>query len=149
MKPRADFACLSKKCRTDEGEATVYELPIDAKVCPVCASKRIQRLYNKIAVLRGAQPDRDPRLTSSSHLVRSTALLTPGFDHADAVKPSGDLATHSFSASEVDGMTQGKGRPMTQMELARARRQDPRSAASFIAAQAGRRIHTQVVGRDG
>lgn len=53
MGPRADFACLSKACRTAEGEATVYELPVAAKVCPVCGSKRLQRLFNAVNVARG------------------------------------------------------------------------------------------------
>jgi hypothetical protein len=43
--PRADFACLSPKCKQD-GASTVYEdLPINTTRCPVCGSKRIQRLY--------------------------------------------------------------------------------------------------------
>lgn len=45
--PRADFTCLGKKCRTPDGESAVYaDLPIDSKFCPVCRSKRIQRLYS-------------------------------------------------------------------------------------------------------
>jgi hypothetical protein len=56
MGPRADFVCLSKKCFQD-GAATVYELPVASTRCPVCSSKRIQRLYNSApAVLRGV-PD--------------------------------------------------------------------------------------------
>src|SRR5882724_5056602 len=44
--PRADFACLSPKCRQD-GASTVYEdLPVGSTRCPVCGSKRLQRLYN-------------------------------------------------------------------------------------------------------
>ena len=87
MAPRADFTCLSPHCRQD-GAATVYEdLPITSTRCPVCGSKRITRLYNKITVLRGAAQERDPALTSSSHLRRSTALLRAGFDHHDATKP--------------------------------------------------------------
>lgn len=46
MGPRADFTCLSPKCRQD-GAATVYaDLPVESKRCPVCGSKRFQRLYN-------------------------------------------------------------------------------------------------------
>jgi hypothetical protein len=45
MGPRADFVCLNKKCQQD-GAATVYELPVASTRCPVCSSKRIQRLYN-------------------------------------------------------------------------------------------------------
>lgn len=46
MGPRADFACLSKKCQQD-GAATVYELPVASTRCPVCSSRRLQRLYNQ------------------------------------------------------------------------------------------------------
>ena len=49
---RADFACLSKKCRQPDGEAPVYELPAIATRCPVCSSKRIQRLFNSVNVMR-------------------------------------------------------------------------------------------------
>ena len=44
MGPHADFACLSKKCTTDDG-ATVYDLPVATTRCPVCGSKRIKRLW--------------------------------------------------------------------------------------------------------
>src|SRR3989338_4456149 len=59
MTPRADFACLSRKCRSEtEGAAPIYELPVGATRCPVCGSKRLQRLWNRApAVLRGAQPE--------------------------------------------------------------------------------------------
>lgn len=53
MGPRADFACLSKKCQQD-GSATVYpDLPISSTRCPVCGSKRLQRLYNSVNVAMG------------------------------------------------------------------------------------------------
>ena len=45
MPPVADYACLSKKCRTEAGEAAVYELPLKSIRCPACGSKRIQRLF--------------------------------------------------------------------------------------------------------
>lgn len=50
---RADFACLSKRCRTAEGVAPTYELPIAAKACPVCSSKRIQRVYTPPNISQG------------------------------------------------------------------------------------------------
>jgi len=150
MKPLADFACLGRKCATPEG-ATVHELPIDAKFCPVCGSKRVQRLFNRIAVLRGARPDPNWKLTSNSHLVRSTALLQPGFDEADKRKPPKDLPTYAFSASQVDGFSQGKGRPMTEMEQASLARTDRRagapSALTLVRSLRGR-IPTEVVARD-
>jgi hypothetical protein len=43
MSPRADFACLSKACRTDSG-ATVYELPVGATHCPM-GHKRLTRIW--------------------------------------------------------------------------------------------------------
>lgn len=63
--PRADYACLAKPCKHTEGHecqleacpndgsASVYELPTTAKRCPVCGSKRIQRLYNAINISHG------------------------------------------------------------------------------------------------
>ena len=48
---------MSPKCRQDEGATVYVDLPIATKFCPVCRSKRIQRLYNSApAVLRGV-PD--------------------------------------------------------------------------------------------
>ncbi len=140
--PTADFACLSVKCKTEDGAAPTYELPITAIRCPVCGSKRVKRLFNKIAVLRGAAPDRDPRLTSSSHLVRSTALLTPGFDHADSVKPPKDMTSFALESSQFGGFQPGKSKPLTQMEIMRERRHDPHGAVAALAAQAGFRIPT-------
>ena len=52
--PSADFACLSKKCATDEGAPT-YELPVAATRCPVCGSKRITRIWTPPAILRSGQ----------------------------------------------------------------------------------------------
>ena len=50
--PHADFACLSPKCRTEDG-ASVYDLPLGSSRCPVCGSRRLTRLYNAINVGRG------------------------------------------------------------------------------------------------
>lgn len=52
MGPRANFACLAKRCQQD-GAATIYELPITATRCPVCGSKRIRRLYDSINISSG------------------------------------------------------------------------------------------------
>jgi len=55
--PRADFACMGKQCRTDEGAPT-YELPVTATRCPVCGSRRLQRLWNKApGMLRSGSRD--------------------------------------------------------------------------------------------
>ena len=51
MKPRADFACLSKACADpDTGDAPTYELPVDATHCPR-GHKRLRRLFNRIGVM--------------------------------------------------------------------------------------------------
>lgn len=49
--PHANFSCLSKKCRTDDGAAPVYDLPLTAKRCPVCGSSRIRRLFDAVNVV--------------------------------------------------------------------------------------------------
>jgi hypothetical protein len=51
MGPRADFACMSSKCRQDQASTVYPDLPINTKFCPVCRSKRIVRLYNTCNVL--------------------------------------------------------------------------------------------------
>ena len=51
--PRANFVCLSRKCQKENGEAMVYELPVSAKVCSVCGSKRIKRLFDAINIASG------------------------------------------------------------------------------------------------
>jgi len=43
--PRADFTCLSAKCKGEQGQA-VYELPVASARCPVCGSKRIVRVWS-------------------------------------------------------------------------------------------------------
>lgn len=125
MKPSADFSCLGKKCRTDEG-APVYELPIDATRCPVCGSKRLTRLFNKIAVIgtRDVQPDSDSRLTSSSHLQRSTAMLQPMYDQRDANRPPDGMKSYTVPVSQLTGGSVEKGRPMTELEVASTFRDD-------------------------
>lgn len=50
--PHADFACLSPKCRTEDG-ASVYDLPLGSSRCPVCGSRRLTRLFNAVNVGRG------------------------------------------------------------------------------------------------
>ena len=128
---RADFACLSKRCATEEG-ATVYELPVGSTRCPVCGSKRLRQLFNNPNVIaRGAAPERDLRLSSSSHLIRSTALLQPESDHADSIRPKKDMGTFAMRTSGVDDMSAvaalGKGRPMSQIEVMRTVHEDRRA----------------------
>lgn len=164
MAPRADWTCLSPKCRQD-GAATVYEdLPLNTTRCPVCGSKRIQRLYNKIAVLRGAAPARDSRLTSSSHLNRSTALLRSGFDYHDSVKPRytppgggindparyDKLRSFDAAAPEVAFVApfaaamkaSGKGKPLNEMEIMRERRAEPLGMVDTLARLSRTRVPT-------
>lgn len=141
---KADYACLSKKCMTPEGEAPTYELPTGSTRCPKCGSKRIRQLFNNPNVIaRGATPDPDFRLTSSSPFARSTRLLQPAADHADAVKPPTyfngthvPIQTFSQRAGDTGGMAGGKGRPMTVAEIRQAAFRDPGSVAGVI----GRRM---------
>ena len=74
--PRANWACLSKKCQQD-GAATIYELPVSSVCCPACGSRRIKRLYDSINI-------------SSGLAKRTDALVEPAYTQAtagqDAVK---------------------------------------------------------------
>ena len=169
MKPLADYSCLSKKCETPEG-APVYELPIDSIRCPVCGSKRIRRLFNKIGVigLRATQPEADWRLTSSSALQRSKALLQDSFDAADA-RAASARAVPSFTVGGAEreinlpagrkfimpsphevaaqfGLS-GKGTPMTQMEVAREIKRDRLSVPAVLHQLNQTPVPTVVVGR--
>lgn len=169
MTPRADFSCLSKKCRTDAG-SPVYELPVDATRCPVCGSKRIARLFNKINVVtRSAGPERDWRLTSSNLGVRQDAVIEPSFAHHNTTRvQSPDI--HSFEVGNTEQEVSlpggkkfvrpsrgqlaemfgvgGTGREMTPMEIQRAARTDPYSVPAIISKPSHRRAleqHTHVV----
>lgn len=81
MPPLADFACLAKKCRGEQGAPT-YELPITATRCPVCGSKRLQRLWTPPAVLRGAQPE-PVNLRSSSMAKNLDRLAGPEIERME------------------------------------------------------------------
>ena len=154
MKPRADFSCLSKKCRTDEG-APVYELPVDAIRCPCCGSKRLTRLFNAVNVIgtRAPQPDQDSRLTSSSHFQRSTAMLDPMYAQREARLPPKDMHSYTVPVSQLGG-GQGKGKPMTELEVAHVFRQDmktykaPVSPSSVMKLMNKQPIPTSVSGVD-
>jgi hypothetical protein len=135
MKPRADFVCMSKKCEI-EGEAPVYELPVDATHCPQ-GHKRLKRLFNQINVVgRATEPPPDMRLTSSSHLVRSNALLRDGFDAFEKATSVSDGRMRTGSAMPAElagrlGVPQGMrpsqhgwgevgvGKPMPEIEQQR------------------------------
>lgn len=43
---RNDFLCLGAKCRTPEGATLYADLPSDTKYCPVCRSKRVQKIFS-------------------------------------------------------------------------------------------------------
>lgn len=133
----------------------MYELPVGARRCPLCGSTRIKRLFNAVGVLRGRQPEGDSRLTSSSHLQRSTALLQPGMDEADGRRPPKDMRTFAVNAGDATGVGEaGRGRPMTELEIARTMTQDKRhfggpvSPSSIVKILSSSPIPTTVVGRD-
>lgn len=133
----------------------MYELPVGATRCPLCGSRRIKRLFNAVNVLRGRQPERDGRLTSSSHLQRSTALLQGGMDEADGRRPPKDMRTFAVNAGDSTGLGEaGRGRPMTELEIARTMTQDQRhfgqpvSPSSIVRLLSKAPIPTTVVGRD-
>ena len=138
----ADYACLSKNCATGSCEAPTYELPTGSTRCPKCGSKRIRQLFNNPHVIaRGAAPDPDMRLTSSSHLVRSTALLQPEADHADAYR-LGDPKMRSWGVNPAQtaavvmdpGGSVGKARPMQHKEIAPILQRDIRQYGVPVAA---------------
>ncbi len=171
MKPRADHACLSKKCLTDDGEAMVYELPSDATHCPM-GHKRLRRLFNAVGVIglrRGLQPEADWRLTSNSFAARADVLLedtregherrsdaaerTPSFKVGDREQevshPSGQPFTVP-SGEAVKAMfgRPGKSEPMTQMEVHRDMRRDPLGVPSMLRGINQQGVPTVVVGRE-
>ncbi len=170
MTPVADYSCLSKKCQTEDGAAPVYELPISTKCCPVCGSKRIRRLFNKIAVVGlrpGLQPEADWRLTSSSPLERSKALLQDSFDQADSLKASAqEMPSWGAGNQEREVSTRtgkfvvpsrqelanqfglaGRGAPMSQIDVAREIRQDRLSVPAVLNQLNKKPIPTVVVGQ--
>lgn len=135
MTPRADFACTSRACATDEG-APVYELPVDASHCPR-GHKRLKRLFNAVAVIgtRPTQPEGDPRLTSSSHFQRSTASLQPMYDRRDQLKAPDDMRSYTVpvgTAGQMVGSGMGKGRPMREMEIAQVISRDKRQYGGLV-----------------
>ena len=169
MSPTADFVCLSARCKTEDGAAPEYELPISAKRCPVCGSKRIRRLFNKVGVigLRQARPEADWRLTSSSALQRSKALLQDSFDAAYAQKASAqEMPTWGAGNQEREVSTRqgkfimpsrqelanqfglsGKGEPMSQMDIAREIKRDRLSVPAVLHQLNKRPVPTVVVGQ--
>lgn len=43
---RNDFLCLGKHCRTPEGATLYSDLPSGTTRCPVCGSKRVQKIFS-------------------------------------------------------------------------------------------------------
>src|SRR3970040_2522254 len=76
--------CLSRRGGSEtEGAAPIYELPVGATRCPVCGSKRLQRLWNRApAVLRGAQPE-PVNLRSSSMATNLDRLAAPEIERME------------------------------------------------------------------
>lgn len=155
MSPRADFVCLSRKCEPPEGqEPELFEAAVTATRCPVCGSKRIKRLFNKVGVLgtRRVQAEPDWRLTSSSPLQRSKAMLQDGADAAYKRRASAHaMPTYEVSGTEHEVSTAqgkfimpsrsevvqhfnlgGKGEPMKQLDIAREIRRDPLSVPAVL-----------------
>lgn len=85
MGPRCDFACLSKACQQD-GAATVYELPVNAKVCAVCGSKRLRRIWTPPHIARGV----------AAHVDRMTA---PVWEEQHAMQAAGERQSSDLRAA--------------------------------------------------
>ena len=155
MKPRADFACLSKHCLVDDA-ATQYELPVDATHCPR-GHKRLKRLFNHVGVIgtRATSPEPDWRLTRTDHSrtdtiqrdaydqhratrVQSSDIHSlPLSDHEREVALPGGRKFVRPSRSQVEQMfgAGGKGHVMTPAEIAKAARAEPWSPAAIFARQ--------------
>lgn len=168
MKPRADWVCLSKKCVAEDGSQMVYELPVGSTHCPQ-GHKRLRQLFNRIGVIgvRSVQPESDWRLTSSSPLQRSKALLQDSFDAAYAQKASAqEMPTWGAGNQEREVSTRqgkfimpsrqelanqfglsGKGEPMSQMDIAREIKRDRLSVPAVLHQLNKRPVPTVVVGQ--
>ena len=153
MTPRADWVCNSKKCSTEDGQP-VYELPVNASRCPVCGSKRIARLFNKVGVIgtRSVQPEMDPRLTSSSHFQRSSAMLQSHYDdRASKLNVPDGMRSEAIAVSQVGS---GKAAPMDQMAVAAVWREDmkrhqgPVAPSSVMKVMGRAPIPTTIRGRE-
>lgn len=63
---RNDFTCLGKKCRTEDGAATVYmDLPSTTTRCPVCGSRRITKIFSANFSVKGVAKHVDEALEHS------------------------------------------------------------------------------------
>ena len=137
----------------------MYELPVGSKRCPVCSSKRLQQLFNNPNVIaRGAAPEPDSRLTSSSHLVRSTTLMQPEADRVQALKAPADMKSMGVNdfadrigvsravANAAIGAP-GKARPMTSLEERRHARQYPGDVPDVLMRTRKAGVPTIPVGR--
>lgn len=85
---RASFACNSKTCATKKG-ARVYELPAATTRCPVCGSRRLQRLMSPPNISRGIAK-------------RSDALVGPEYQRQRATKDSAVAAKRQSPMIAVD-----------------------------------------------
>ncbi len=90
MRPLADFICNSQKCRTKNGSAPVFELPLGSTHCPM-GHKKLVRLFNKVAVRIGkrAYDNGDMRHTSSSMARRVDQIAEPAMLDAERRKRKG------------------------------------------------------------
>ena len=96
--PHADHACLSKKCRTDDG-ATVYDLPVGAVRCPMCGSKRLQRLFTAVNVGSATARAQDKLLDR----VMSAQMAAA----AEATKPPLDTPVMKLAGASALGAVRG------------------------------------------
>jgi len=96
--PHADFACLSKKCQTAEG-ATVYDLPVNATRCPVCGSKRVQRLFTAVNVGSATARAQDKLLDRVMPAQLAAA--------AEATKPVPDTPVMKLAGASALGAVRG------------------------------------------
>jgi hypothetical protein len=92
--PRANFACLGKKCETETG-AAVYELPIAARRCPVCGSTRIRRLFDAVNI--GSAQHR-----AAEKIIQSSSLPA----QAEAAKVRPETSTRPMASAPALGAVQ-------------------------------------------
>lgn len=141
--PHADFACLAKKCRTENGSATVYDLPVTATRCPVCGSKRVQRLYTAVNVASGMARavDRIADAPITAALAQKDAAKAARNRPADQVRQAPAI---SVPIGQLAGTLRAMGRPVQVGETARP---VPRPAVPVQQVFRGRLHQGEVVAR--
>ena len=77
MTPVGDFVCNSAKCRTEDGAPMYENLPIKTTRCPVCGSKRIQRIFNSAPMVASGMVARNEQMAQ---------VIRPALDKAERPK---------------------------------------------------------------